>query len=154
MAIQTHTVAKLHEDTELRLFQLEKIIEMLQTFSTLETAQGRYAILVECLAWDIHKHLIQYQGLFTLEREFNLTRPSPNVAIDCFNSVILNDIQNQDFKQRLLNLNSVWEKKDQIEYTKIASELDAFGETLSGDFKHEFDMYRMVLGHQYIVLPE
>lgn len=147
-------MAKSHADSELRLFELEKIIVTLRTFNTLETAQGRYAILVECLAWDIHKQLIQYQGLFPLEREFNLKRPSPNVAIDCFNSIIFNDIQNQHFQQRLLNLNSVWEKKDQSEYTTIASELDAFGKKLSGDYKHEFDMYRMVLGPQYIVLPE
>jgi hypothetical protein len=76
------------------------------------------------------------------------------VIAACATNVITHDIQNKDFKSLLLNLVKAWSKKEQLEYTRLATELEEFGKSLLGAEKDEFDRYRMILGPQLIALPQ
>jgi hypothetical protein len=140
------------------LQDLETIINTLQICTSprhsLESPEYRYALLLECLAWDIYDQLKLYQGMFALEGSFDHERPPKHLITTCVDKVISSDIQNKDFKSFLLNLVNAWSKKEQLAYTSLATELDEFGQSLLGPEKEEFDRYRMILGPQLIALPE
>lgn len=158
LAKELHHVAQSQDDIDTRVDVIENLINAIETYvastSSLTQAQLRYLMLLECIGLDVYKHLLPYQGQFALESNFKCIRPSDDTVETCVNDILQHDLQNTAFKELLKNLITEWRKKDCILYKLFATKLEAFGQTLAGDEKTEFDTYRMILGPQRIVLPE
>lgn len=160
LANQVHRIAKSTSTTmEKRLVDTEHEIKDLQKLldtQELLPFQKRYLLLLECFAWDVFNRLKESisDQLFDMESDIKRQAPSTQIRCQNFYTLIEEDIKNVELKRILSEMANASNEQDTHKYELLASELESLGHTLSGAEKKEFDLYRMILGPQVIIIPD
>jgi hypothetical protein len=156
-AIEVHHIARTPAPARMRLIFLTPYINALQVLSQtliFKPSDQRYLILLECFAWDFYELLLRDLGS---QRVFidPITRGRPSVALaaEYVRLVIAQDIKNPALKEILSKMSIASTERNREKYEELAEQLEHLGKTLSGAEKREFELYRMVLGPQYIESP-